>query len=104
MTGLLKIYPTSKDYNSIQKTLISAINSALASNVSTESSQGLQADVLRTHQLIEQQKQFISSLDKTLYNLSNVVVTGFDLGSQSDTDSTSSLNSIKEFVRSFAIF
>ena len=80
------------------KNSISAINSALASNVSTE---GLQVDVLRTHQLIEQQQQSISSLNNNMFNLSNVVVSGLDLGSNLDTDSTGSLNLIKEFAQNF---
>ena len=38
-----------------------------------------------------------------MYNLSNVVVTGFDLGTDSDTASTGtgSLNSIREFAQNF---
>ena len=57
MTGLQKLYPISTDHNIIWKTPISAINSALTSNVSTEGLKGLQADVLQIHQLIEQQQQ-----------------------------------------------
>ena len=101
MSGLQKLYPTSKDFNDIRRTPISAINSALATSVSTEGLQGLQADVLHTHQLIEQQQQSISSLNTNMFNLSNVVVSGLDLGSNLDTDSTGSLNLIKEFAQNF---
>ena len=101
MSGFQKLYPASKDLNDIRRTPISAINSALVSGVSTEGLQRLQADVLRTHQFIEQQQQSISSLNNNMFNLSNVVVSGLDLGSNLDTDSTGSLNLIKEFSQNF---
>ena len=103
MSGLQKLYPSSTDLNDIRRTPISAINSALATTVTTEGLQGLEADILCTNQLIEQQQQSISSLNTNMYNLSNVVVTGFDLGNDSDTASTGtdSLNSIREFAQNF---
>ena len=61
MSGLQKLYPSSKDPNDIRGTRISAINSALVTNVSTDSLQGIQADVLGTNQLLQQQQQSISS-------------------------------------------
>ena len=69
MTGLQKLHPTSKDHNNIRKTQISAINSALASNVLTEGLQSLQANVLCTNQLLEQQntEKSINSLWTKLY-------------------------------------
>ena len=105
MSGLQKLYPSSKDLNDIRGTPISTINLALATNVSTDSLQGIQADVLCTNQLLLQQQQLISSLNTNMYSLSNVVVTGFDLGNDSDTASTGtgtdSLNSIREFAQNF---
>ena len=67
MLGLHKLYPTSKDYNDIRSTPISAINSALATSVSNDSLQGLQAVFLHTNQLIQQQQESISSLN-SMYN------------------------------------
>ena len=91
MSGLQKLYPSSKDSNDICGTPISAINLALDTNVSNDGLQGI-------NQLLQQQQQSISTLNTNMYNLSNVVVSGFDLGNDSDTASTGtgidSLNSI----------
>ena len=100
MSGLQKLYPSSKDFNDICSTPISAINSALATNVTNDGLQGI-------NQLLQQQQQqqTISTLNTNMYNLSNVVVSGFDLGNDSDTASTEtgvdSLNSIREFAQNF---
>ena len=44
-------------------------------------------------------------MNTNMYNLSNVVVNGFDMGNDSDTASTGtgvdSLNSIREFAQNF---
>ena len=101
MSGLQKLYQTSKDFNDIRRTPISAINSALATSVSTDGLQGLQADVLCTNQLIEQQQKSISSLNTIMFNLSNVVVSGLDMGTDLDTTFNGSLNSIREFAQNF---
>ena len=105
MSGLHKLYPASKNLNDIWGTPISAINSALVTNVSTDSIQVIQADVVCANQLLKQQQQSISSLNTNMYNLRNVVVHGFDLGNDSDTASTGtvtdSLNSIREFAKNF---
>ena len=98
MSGLQKLYPSSKDFNDICSTPISAINSALATNVTDDGLQGI-------NRLLQQQQQMISTLNTNMYNLSNVVVSGFDLGNDSDTASTGtgtdSLNSIQEFAQNF---
>ena len=98
MSGLQKLYPSSKDFNDIRSTPISAINSALATNVTNDGLQGI-------NQLLQQQQQKLSTLNTNMYNLSNVVVNGFDLGNDSDTASTGtgvdSLNSIREFAQNF---
>ena len=41
MSGLQKLYPSSKDFNDIRSTPISAINSALATSVTTDGLQGI---------------------------------------------------------------
>ena len=56
MSGLQKLYPSSKNLNDIRGTPISAINSALATNVSNDGLHGIQADVLCTNQLLQQQQ------------------------------------------------
>ena len=101
MPGLQKLYPSSKDFNDIRSTPISAINSALATSVTTD---GLQ-DI---NQLLREQQQTISAMNTNMYNLSNVVVNGIDMGNDSDTASTGttgtgvdSLNSIREFAQNF---
>ena len=98
MSGLQKLYPSSKDSNDIRGTPISAINLALDTNVSNDGLHGI-------NQLLQQQQQSISTLNTNMYNLSNVVVSGFDLGNDSDTASTGtgidSLNSIREFAQNF---
>ena len=98
MSGLQKLYPSSKDFNDIRSTPISAINSALATSVTTDGLQGI-------NQLLREQQQMISTLNTNMYNLSNVVVNGFDMGNDSDTASTGtgvdSLNSIREFAQNF---
>ena len=98
MSGFHKLYPSSKNLNDIWSTPISAINTALTTNVSNDGLQGI-------NQLLQQQQQSISSLNTNMYNLSNVVVHGFDLGNDSDTASTGtgvdSLNSIQEFTQNF---
>ena len=77
----------------------------LVTNVSTDSIQSIQADVVCANQLLQQQHQSISSLNTNMYNLSNIIVNGFDLGNDSDTASTGtgtdSLNSIREFAQNF---
>ena len=97
MSGLKKLYPSSQDCNDIRSTQISAINSALASGVTSDGLQGI-------NRLLQQQ-QLISSLHTNMYNLSNVVVNGLDFGNDSDTASTGtgadSLNSIREFTQNF---
>ena len=91
MSGFHKLYPSSKNLNDIRSTPISAINTALTTDVSSDGLQGI-------NQLLQQQQQSLSSLNNTMYNLSNVVVQGFDMGNDSDTASTGtgvdSLNSI----------
>ena len=98
MSGLQKLYPSSKDFNDICSTPISAINSALATNVTDDGLHGI-------NWLLQQQQQTISTLNTNMYNLSNVVVSGFDLGNDLDTASTGtgidSLNSIREFAQNF---
>ena len=69
----------------------------MVSNVSTNSLQELQADVLRNNQLLVQLQQFINSLDQTLFELHNIITTGFNQGSQLDTDSTDIANPIQDF-------
>ena len=100
MSGLQKLYPSSKDFNDIRSTPISAINSALATNVTDDGLQGINWLLQQ-----QQQQQTISTLNTNMYNLSNVVVNGFDLGNDSDTASTGtgadSLNSIREFAQNF---
>ena len=101
MSGLQKLYPSSKDFNDIRSTPISAINSALATSVTTDGLQNI-------NQLLREQQQTISAMNTNMYNLSNVVVNGFDMGNDSDTASTGttgtgvdSLNSIREFAQNF---
>ena len=94
MSGLKKLYPSSTDCNDIRGTPISAINSALATSVTNDGLQNI-------NQLLREQQQM-------MYNLSNVVVNGIDMGNDSDTASTGttgtgvdSLNSIREFAQNF---
>ena len=98
MSGLQKLYPSSTDFNDIRSTLISAINSALTTNVTNDGLQGI-------NPLLQQQQQTISTLNTNMYNLSNVVVNGLNLGNDSDTASTDtgvdSLNSICKFAQNF---
>ena len=98
MSGFLKLYPSSKNQNDTQNTPVSAITTALSTDVSSDGLQGI-------NQLLQQQQQSLSSLNNTVYNLSNVVVQGFDMGNDSDTASTGtgvdSLNSLQEFTSNF---
>ena len=98
MSGLKKLYPSSTDCNDIRGTPISAINSALDTSKTTGGLQNI-------NQLLREQQQTISAMNTTMYNLSNVVVSGFDMGNDSDTASTGtgadSLNSIREFTQNF---
>ena len=98
MSGLKKLYPSSTDCNDIRGTPISAINSALDASETTGGLQNL-------NQLLREQQQTISAMNTNMYNLSNVVVNGFDMGNDSDTASTGtgadSLNSIREFAQNF---
>ena len=99
MSGLQELYPSSNDFNDIRSTPISAINSALDTNVTDDGLQGI------TQLLQQQQQQTILTLNTNMYNLSNVVVNGFDLGNDSDIASTGtgvdSLNSIRKFAQNF---
>ena len=94
MSGFQKLYPSSKNLNDIRRTPISSINMALTKDSSNDGLQG-----------INQLSQQLSSLNNTVYDLSNVVVQGLDMGNDSDTASTGtgvdSLSSIRGFVSNF---
>ena len=93
MAGLHKLYPMSKNHNAIQSISISDINFALTYNISTDGLQGLQAVMLCTIQMLEQQQKSINSLEQTIFDLHNMVVTGFDQCLQSDTNFTATVHS-----------
>ena len=77
MSGFYKLYPSSKNLNDIRNTPVSTITTALSTEVSNDGLQG-----------INQLSQQLSSLNNTVYDLSNVVVQGLDMGNDSDTAST----------------
>ena len=76
---------------------------ALVSNITADSLQELQADVLCNNQSLTQQQHSINSftqatcgMDQTLFGLHNIVASGFNQDLQLDTYSTGTINSVHQ--------